>query len=368
VIEAAQDLDARRYTPGTLGGVAVRSDALGSLARVFDTLAAGVQAREDQLQARIDALQVELAAGLGGRLDDEITAAATAPVSAGFDPHAAGNGHEPALEHALFAGRFEIKSILGRGGMGVVYRARDRDLDEDVAIKVISPNLHWESNGAIERFKSEIRLARRISSPHIMRTHDLGEWNDTYFLTMEYVEGITLHQLIERRGKLLPTAVLGIAMQLTEALEAAHRQGVIHRDIKPANLLLDRTGVLKLMDFGVALMVQASATPTKAGLIIGTPAYMSPEQLLDDPVDARTDLYAAGVVLYECLTGRCPFSAEQLFQLVAKVLEDVPDPPATLDPTIPPALSQLVVRLMARHREDRPANAQELRGLLAALA
>jgi CheY-like chemotaxis protein len=369
VIEAAQALEEGRYAPGSLGGVAVRSDELGRLARVFDTMATVVWEREERMQARIDALQSEIGAGPRTAPLAHDSLAVTRRVSP--MPDARTHGSEPApiqRTGTVFARRFEILSRIGNGGMGVVYRAHDRDLDEDVAIKLLDPDLLSTDEGAVERFKTEIKLARQISSPYVVRTHDFGEWMGTYYLTMEYVVGITVRQLIERRGKLTPPAVLGIATQLADALDSAHGQQVIHRDIKPENLLLDPAGVLKVMDFGIARLAHGSHQSTKAGMILGTPAYMSPEQLVGDQLDGRSDLYATGVVLYECLTGRPPIVADNLFQLVAKVFEDQPVPPATRDPGIPSGLSALVMRLLSKRREDRPGSAAELRGLLAALA
>jgi CheY-like chemotaxis protein len=382
VIEAAQALEEGAYVPGSLGGVAVRSDELGRLARVFDTMATVVWEREERMQGRIEALQAEIGAHpraalsahdshtLTRRVGDLSDAAAmTRRIGGASDVRAPGS--EPVPDQragTVFARRFEILSRIGSGGMGVVYRAHDRDLDEDVAIKLLDPDLLSEDDGAIERFKTEIRLARQISSPHVVRTHDFGEWMGTYYLTMEYVVGITVRQLIERRGKLAPPAVLAIATQLANALDSAHRQHVIHRDIKPENLLLDPAGVLKVMDFGIARLAQTSHLATKAGMILGTPAYMSPEQLVGDQLDGRSDLYATGVVLYECLTGRHPIAADNLFQLVARVFEEQPVAPATVDTGIPSAFSALVLRLLSKRRENRPSSAAELRDLLAALA
>jgi len=210
-------------------------------------------------------------------------------------------------------------------------------------------------------------MARQISSPHVVRTHDIGLSEGLYYLTMEYVEGITVRDLLLQRGTLTPDATLAIATQLAKALDVAHRQGVIHRDIKPENLLLDGSGMLRIMDFGVARMAEHSRTRTQQGTIIGTPVYMSPEQLAGDPVDARTDLYAFGVVMYECLTGRRPIDADGVYQMIAKVLQEQPDPPAVVNPAVPEALSALVMRLLAKHRQDRPNSAAELCDLLAAV-
>jgi serine/threonine protein kinase len=216
----------------------------------------------------------------------------------------------------------------------------------------------------IERFKTEIRLARHISDKHVVRTHDIGEWEGVYYLTMEYVEGLTVRELLDTRGRLDVAATLAIATQLTQSLTAAHEQGVIHRDIKPQNLLLDGTGVLKVMDFGIARLADAQSKLTEVGMIIGTPAYMAPEQMLGETVDERTDLYAAGVVLYECLTGRLPYQADSPIMLVAKQLREDPPPPSAFNPDVTPALSALILRLLGKQPGDRPASAAELATLL----
>jgi serine/threonine protein kinase len=258
-----------------------------------------------------------------------------------------------------FAQRYEIVTAIGRGGMGTVYRARDLELEEDVAIKTLRPEFVADAN-LLLRFKDEIRLARRLTDPNIVRTHDFGEWSGVCFLTMEYVEGMTVRELLDTRGRLGVSATLAIATQLAHSLAVAHEHGVIHRDIKPQNLLLDAEGVLKVMDFGVARLAERSTSITEAGLVVGTPAYMPPEQLMAEQVDARSDLYAAGVVLYECLTGQPPFQASSVMSLVAKLLTEEPRPPDVVNPEIPPAFSALVLRLLAKKPEDRVQTAAEL--------
>jgi HAMP domain-containing protein/predicted Ser/Thr protein kinase len=211
-----------------------------------------------------------------------------------------------------FAGRYEVKEILGEGGMGTVFKAVDSELGEVIAIKTLKKDFLSQDATALERFKGEIRLARRISHRNVVRTHDLGENSGIYYITMEYVEGKSLKELIRRSGRLPIAITLSVGKQLARALEIAHEQGVIHRDIKPQNMVVEPNGVLKVMDFGIARL--ASRKPesgvTQAGTIIGTPEYMAPEQLSGEDVDQRVDIYAAGCVLYECLTGRPPFVAD----------------------------------------------------------
>jgi serine/threonine-protein kinase len=266
-----------------------------------------------------------------------------------------------------FAGRYEIKSILGMGGMGVVYRAHDRELGEPVAIKTLKSDAMAGDPALLQRFKDEIRLARKITHRNVVRTHDLGEVEGMYFITMEFVEGQSLKHLIQSRGSLPVNVVLTIGKQLCRALEVAHEQGVIHRDVKPQNLIVEPSGTLKVMDFGIARLASRTDGVTQAGMAIGTPEYMAPEQLLGDNVDFRADLYAAGCVLFECLCGRPPFVADSPISLVAKQLEETPPSPASLNAEVPEPLSQLILRTLSKDREQRPRGAAELHDLLDAI-
>src|SRR4029077_18124569 len=251
---------------------------------------------------------------------------------------------------SLFANRYEIKEVLGTGGMGVVYRAFDRELQEPVAIKTLRPEALVGDGVALERFKQEIRLARKITHRNVVRTYDLGEIDGTYYLTMEYVEGTPLKQLIAARGPLPIAVTLTIGKQLCRALEVAHEQGVIHRDIKPQNIVVEPNGFLKVMDFGIARLVHAPPGKglTQEGRTIGTPDYMSPEQLSGMELDARSDLYAAGVVLFECVTGRLPFEADTMYTLIAKQLEEEPPDPRRLNADVPESLAQVIRKAMAK--------------------
>jgi len=193
-----------------------------------------------------------------------------------------------------------------------------------------------------------------------VRAHDLGEWRGVHFLTMEYVRGITVDALLNTRGALSVESTLAIGTQLAEALTVAHDQQIIHRDIKPANLLLEETGTLKVMDFGLARVAEKGGGLTLAGFVVGTPGYMSPEQHLGGAVDARSDLFSTGVVLYECLTGRPPFDASSPKAVVDQVLAGRATPIRELLPGIPPALAALVDRLLQHDPADRLASAREL--------
>lgn len=330
-------------------------DEIGALADAFRDLLADLRDK----QALVELLQSP-GAGVDGR---------TVPMSAltpSMQQQAMGSGAvlEPGQ---VIANRYEIVSVLGVGGMGVVYRATDRELGDPLAIKTLRPDLIAQDPSALDRFKSEIRLARRISHRNVVRTHDLGEFGGVYYITMEFVEGKTLKELIAARGKLPAPAVLPIAKQLCRALDVAHQAGVIHRDIKPQNMVVEPGGVLKVMDFGIARLAERTTGHTQTGMIVGTPQYMAPEQLMGAELDARADLYAVGCVLYECLTGRPPHQADTLVSLITRIMEETPMPPAQLASDVPERLSALVMRTLAKDRAARPASADELHDLLAAI-
>ena len=268
---------------------------------------------------------------------------------------------------ALFAGRYEVKEIIGAGGMGVVYRAFDRELQEPIAIKTLKTEAMAGDRAALERFKQEIRLARKIAHRNVVRTYDLGEVNGMYYLTMEYVEGTSLKQLIVSRGKLPVAVALTVGKQLCRALEVAHAEGVIHRDIKPQNIVVDPSGFLKVMDFGIARLANPPKGKglTEKGMSIGTPDYMSPEQLTGEELDSRSDLYAAGVVLFECVTGRVPYEADTPWALVAKHLEEEAPDPRTLNSEVPEAFALVILKAMAKSPAQRYSSAAEMHDALA---
>ena len=266
-----------------------------------------------------------------------------------------------------FAQRYEVKEMLGVGGMGMVFKAVDSELNEVIAIKTLKQEILNEDTSALDRFKSEIRLARKISHRNVVRTHDLGEFSGVYYITMEYVEGKSLKELITTRGRLPVAATLTVAKQLCRALEVAHEQGIIHRDIKPQNMVVEPDGVLKVMDFGIARLAKRQSGMTQQGMVVGTPEYMAPEQLMGNDIDARADIYSAGCVIYECLTGSTPLTAENQFTLIAKLLEEMPIPPRVVNSEVPQALSDLVMRTLSKKPEDRPQTATELHDLLAAI-
>jgi HAMP domain-containing protein/predicted Ser/Thr protein kinase len=266
-----------------------------------------------------------------------------------------------ALGH-LFAGRYQVESILGRGGMGVVYKATDTQLDETVAIKTLPGDVMTRSPEDLERFKREIRLARRITHRNVLRTFDYGEAEGVYFISMEFVRGYTLSELLDEaeERQMATRAAVGLTRQICRGLQAAHEQGIIHRDIKPQNVLVDAKGEAKLMDFGIARMAEAREGVTQAGLIVGTPHYMSPEQVQGKQLDARSDVYSMGVLIYEMLVGRRPFESTSLTGVLTAHIMEAPKPPNELRPDISPAMNAIILRCLAKDPTARYANAGEL--------
>ena len=269
-----------------------------------------------------------------------------------------GSVNEPQIG-TLFAGRYEIQSVLGKGGMGIVYKAHDRELDDLVAIKTLRSEVLSADPSLLDRFKQEIRLARRITHPNVLRTHDLGESNGVRFISMEFVKGLTLKHLLES-GDILPTPVgLRIAKQVCAGLAAAHEVGVIHRDIKPQNILIEPTGGLKIMDFGIARLTEDRGM-TATGTVIGTPDYMSPEQARGLPLDFRSDIYSTGVVLYEIFTGSLPFEGDSPLAVVLKHVNDAPPLPQSKNPRIDPKIAAIIMKCMEKVPDSRFQAVSEL--------
>lgn len=261
---------------------------------------------------------------------------------------------------SLLGQRFEILSVLGAGGMGIVYKARDRELDDLVALKMLKRD-QWGDRGQLERLKSEIKLARKITHPNVLRTYDFGEIDGLPYISMEYVRGVTLRYLLDTTQRLPYSAGLRLAKQLSAGLAAAHAVGVLHRDIKPENLILEPTGNAKLMDFGIARPVDR-LTPgqTQAGWVVGTPQYLSPEQLQGLDSDTRADIYSCGIVLYELFTGRLPFTGATPMDVAFQHLKEEPAPPRTHWPEIPARLEAVILRCLKKEPAERYPSVGEL--------
>jgi serine/threonine-protein kinase len=266
----------------------------------------------------------------------------------------------------LFASRFEILGPLGRGGMGMVYRAFDRDLGETVAIKVLRPDVARESGRVEQRFRSEIRLARRVRHRNVCSVYGDGEDRGLLYICMELIEGENLARTAREGGGLPPAEAWSAALQVADGLRAIHEVGVVHRDLKTANLMRDRDGVVRVMDFGIAKEHGAAgggATVTATGALMGTPEYMSPEQLRGEEVDFRSDLYSLGIVIYEIFTGALPFRGDTPVATIIRQLHDTP----FLDlPALPSRLRPVLARVLAKSREYRYASAAEMGSALAA--
>lgn len=244
----------------------------------------------------------------------------------------------------VLAGRFRIESMLGIGGMGVVYRATDLALDVPVALKLLRPELASRAD-AFERFRQELLMARQVSSPRVVRIHDLAQHEGQWLISMDYIDGEGLDRRLDREGAMAPDEAVRIARQLAEGLSAAHARGVIHRDLKPANVLIDRDGNAYISDFGVARSL-ASQGVTQSGAVVGTPDYLSPEQARGDAVDARSDLYTLGLILYEMLTGAMPFQGGTLSEILAQRMLRSPSPVTDAKPQTPRWIARLVDRLL----------------------
>lgn len=261
---------------------------------------------------------------------------------------------------ADFGPRYQVLSLLGAGGMGKVYKAYDRELDRTVALKVLRPDLVADPQ-ALQRFKQELLLASRISHPNILRIHDLGDHRGVKYISMAFVEGGDLAQILKKNGRLTVERCVQFMEQLCEALQAAHSANVVHRDLKPQNILVDAGGHVYVSDFGLAKTLEANVSGiTRTGAVLGTPQYMSPEQVQGKPVDNRTDLYALGLIFYEMLTGVLPFAGESSYQLMYKRVHEFPKKPEILTPGLPPYISRICLRCLEKDPSRRYQHAREI--------
>jgi serine/threonine protein kinase/tetratricopeptide (TPR) repeat protein len=258
----------------------------------------------------------------------------------------------------VLGGRYEILELLGQGGMGAVYKARDREVDRLVALKVIRPELAGHPD-VLRRFKQELILARQVTHKNVIRIFDLGEAEGAKFISMEYIDGRDLKSIHAERGKLQPEEAGEIIEQVCRALDAAHAEGVIHRDLKPQNIMVDKHGRVVVMDFGIARSREMPGL-TQTGVVVGTPEYMSPEQAKGEDIDSRSDLFSLGIILYELLTGKSPYEATSSVAALLKRTQERAVPPIKLDPAIPKFMNDIVVRCLEIDPQRRYASAQEI--------
>src|SRR5918997_2815064 len=256
----------------------------------------------------------------------------------------------------IIDGRYRVLKRLGSGGMAEVYCAEDQQLGRRVALKLLYRRFA-EDDQFVERFRREASSAAGLQHAGIVGIFDRGEWDGTYYIAMEFIEGRTLKEIIRERGPAPPEAAIDVALQILRAVRFAHRHGVIHRDIKPHNVLIDADGRVKVTDFGIARAGASDMTET--GSIMGTAQYLSPEQAQGRPVDARADLYAIGIVLYELLTGRVPFDADSPVTVALMQVNEAPPPPRAIVPEIPPSLDAVVLRALEKDPARRFSDADE---------
>ncbi len=263
---------------------------------------------------------------------------------------------------AIFAGRYQIIEELGKGGMGRVYKVQDTEIKEKVALKLLKPEIAADEK-TIERFRNEIKLARKIVHKNVGRMYDLGKEKESYYITMEYVPGQDLRGLIRQSGRLTIETAISIVAQVCEGLAEAHKLGIIHRDLKPGNIMIDNEGNVRIMDFGIAQSLETKGI-TGAGVMIGTPEYMSPEQVEGKEVDQRSDVYSLGIILYEMITGQVPFEGDLPLSVAYKHKHEAPQDPRKLNTQIPENLSSIVMRCLEKDKEKRYQSPGEVRSEL----
>src|SRR5271170_6981931 len=260
----------------------------------------------------------------------------------------------------VFSERYELNHLIARGGMAQVYLAKDLLLDRPVAVKVLFPELSIDRT-FVERFRREAQAAANLSHPNIVPVFDWGEDGGTYFIVMEFIDGRPLSSILRTAGPLHPDRAAEIGADVALALDYPHRHGVVHRDIKPGNVLTTDEGQVKVTDFGIARALNTEESLTQTGAVMGTATYFSPEQAEGIGVDARSDIYSLGVVLFEMVTGRPPFTGDSPVSVASKHVRDQPALPRSVNPAIPVAFEAIVMKAMAKSPADRYATAEEFR-------
>ena len=271
------------------------------------------------------------------------------------------------MAEQVLSGRYRVVRHLARGGMAEVYLAEDQLLSRTVALKVLFPELA-QDEAFVERFRREARAAASLNHHNIVSVYDFGEDEGSWFIVMEYVEGRNLRDIIRSEGQLEPAHAAEVGAEVAAALAAAHAQGIIHRDVKPANVLISsETGTVKVADFGIARAAGARQGLTMPGTVLGTATYLSPEQAQGAEVDFRTDVYSLGMVLYEMLAGKPPFTGDSPVAVAYQQLSQTAPPPSTHNDEVPPALDAIVMRAMSKDPDERQATAEEIREELLAI-
>ncbi len=266
----------------------------------------------------------------------------------------------------MLANRFQLEEPIATGGVAIVWRAHDVNLDRSVAVKLLHPHLAGDEK-TVERFRREAQAAAQLTHPHAVGIFDTGQEDDLVYLVMEYIDGPSLREIVQRAGPLDPQIVAALGEQVSAALGRAHEQGIVHRDVKPANILITSDGIAKVTDFGIAKALDHDDTLTSPGTVIGTAAYLAPEQLEGHEVDGRADVYSLGVVLYECLTGEAAFQGDTPTATAAARLARELPAPRTVRADVPRALDDLVVRATRRDPIDRFPDGRTMAAALAAI-
>ena len=259
-------------------------------------------------------------------------------------------------------GNYKIEAKLGEGGMGAVYKGVDTMLDREVAIKALRPELASQTS-VVERFRSEAVTLAKLNHPNVATLYTMFRQGDELYMVLEFVRGETLDNILQRRGALPSEEAIPVFCQVLDGINHAHELGIVHRDIKPANMMLTENGTLKVLDFGIARLL-GSARMTRAGNIIGTLEYMAPEQVKGQETDARSDIYALGMMLYEVLTGKLPFDTENEFELMKLQTEEMPAPPRSINPAIPESVEEAILRAIQKDPNARYQTAGEMRDIL----